>query len=189
MGEPETKGSGFLAIVNTLRVMLPEEAFERVVRALPADTAELVRKPPLPVAWVHSRHFFDVVGAAARVAFGGDEERLLEVGRRAMQGDLKTVYKMFIKLFSPGFVIERGTRLWQTYSRNSGHLRAAAVGDKACDVFYEDLPQKYMTTAYWAYQRGCLKGVIEATGMKNVQVDVLEGGGRENRAVVRIRWS
>jgi len=188
MGEPETKGSGFLAIVNTLRAMLPEETFERMVRALPADTAELVRKPPLPVAWVVSRHFFDVVNAAARIGFGGEEERLLEVGRRAMQADLKTVYRMFIKLFSPGFVIERGTRLWQTYSRNSGTLRAAAVGDKACDVFYEDLPKQYMTNAYWAYQRGCLKGVIEATGMKSVQVEVREGGGRENRAVVRISW-
>src|SRR3954468_11215451 len=148
MGEPETKGSGFLALVNSLRAMLPPDTFERVVRAVPEETAELVRKPPLPVAWVEGRHFFDLLTFAGRVGFGGDDDRLVDVGRRAMQSDLKTVYKMFIKLFSPGFVIERGTRLWQTYSRNSGTLRASAVGDKACDVFYEDLPKEFMTPAY-----------------------------------------
>jgi hypothetical protein len=189
MGEPESKGSGFVSLVGTLKSVLPAETMDRLIAALPPETAERVRKPPLPVVWMPARQFFDVLEATARVAFAGDDEKMMDVGRRAIQGDMKTMYRMFIKLFSPGFVIERGTRLWDTYSRNFGRVHAKPIGDNACDVIYEDLPRDYMSPAYWAYQRGCVCGIIEVTGMKNVQAVVRSGGGRDGNAVIRLSWS
>lgn len=189
MAEPEGKGSGFIGLLNTLRAMVPEDAYARLVRSVPEDTAELMRKPPLPVAWIPSRHFYEVLEAAARQIFGGDESQVSEVGRRALHADLKGVYRMFVRLLSPGWVIERGTRLWETYSRNNGRLRAVSVDDHTCDVVYEDLPAKFMTPAYWAYQRGCVRAAIEVTGMKNVAVETRAGGGRENHCTLRVRWS
>jgi hypothetical protein len=185
---PETKGSAFISAVNALKKMAPPAAFERMVESLPPEAAQLVRKPPLPVEWLPSKLWFDVIYGAHRHLFNGDDEKMAELACIALMGDLRTVYKVFIKLLSPQYVIERGTRIWETYARNSGHLRAQPVSDNSCDVFYQDLPKEYMCDAYWAYQRGAVKGAIEATGMKGVEVVVLAGGGKENKAILRCSW-
>ncbi len=43
-GPPEGKASGFNATVRALHSMLPPSAFERVVRSLPPETAEIGRQ-------------------------------------------------------------------------------------------------------------------------------------------------
>jgi len=187
--EPETKGSGFVGALAQLRKMASTDEFERMVAVLPSDTAELARRPPLPVAWLPLRQFIDLLRAAHEVLFGGDESKVSDWGRRALIGDLRTIYKMFIRFLSPQFVIERGAKLWDTYMRNAGHVRAITVGERACDVVYEGLPATLMSSAYWAYQRGCLHGVMEATGLRGIEVELVEGGGDSNHARFRVSWA
>jgi hypothetical protein len=188
VGEPESKASGFNGGVAALRKVAGEAAFEHlVIPLLPAETAALVRKPPLAVAWLPARNFIDLVRAADRI-FGGDESKLMEWGHQALLGDMKTVYRMFIRLLSPQFVIERGAKLWDTYVRNQGTARATVTGDRSADVRYEGLALELMSPAYWAYQRGALRGIMDATGMKNIQVETIAGAGNNNHAHFRIRW-
>lgn len=188
MAEPETKGSAFISAVNALKKMAPPEAFDRMVQALSPEAAHLVRKLPLPIEWLPAKVWFELLYGAHEHVFHGNDEKLAEMARVALMSDLTTVYKVFIRLLSPQYVVERGTRIWETYARNSGHLRAESVGDKAADVFYQDLPKQYMRPAYWAYQCGAVKGAIEATGVKGVEVVVLAGGGKENKAILRCSW-
>ena len=102
-------------------------------------------------------------------AFGDDERKFEEWGRLAMLVDLRTIYKMFIRFLSPQFVIERGAKLWETYARNQGSVRAVADGPSAAIVTYEGLPPELVSPLFWAYQRGVLLGVMEATGMKQMR--------------------
>jgi len=185
---PETKASGFLSSLAAIRKMATPAAIETMTARLPSDIAELVRKPPLPVAWLPSELWFGLIYGAFDHLFEKDEQKMYEMGRLALLGDLRGVYKVFVKLLSPQFVIDRGTRLWDTYARNSGQLRAEPVGDKACDVFYENLPKELIRPQYWAYQRGAVAAAIEATGMKGIEVVVLAGGGANNGAILRCSW-
>src|SRR3954454_14613668 len=98
--------------------MLPPDELERVIAPLSAQAAELVRRPPLPVAWIGITNFPELVASVRGHAFGRDEAKYVEWGRQAILIDLRTIYKVFIRFLSPQFVIERGTKLWQTYTRN-----------------------------------------------------------------------
>ncbi len=188
MGAPESKGSGFSSAVATLRKMLPGDVLERIIATLSEETAELVRRPPLPVAWVSMHHFPELVRAVRTLAFGGDERKFEEWGRMAMLADLRTIYKMFIRFLSPQFVIERGTKLWETYARNQGHVRAVADGPSSALVTYEGLPVDLVSPEFWAYQRGVLLGIMEATGMKQTAVETLDGGATTPNARFRVSW-
>jgi hypothetical protein len=186
-GVPETKGSAFISAVSALKKMAPDR-FEKFLETLSPEAAALMRRPPLPVTWVPADHWFAILEAAHKHLFDGDETKMFEFGRLTLLSDLKTIYRFFIRFMSPQFVIDRAAKLWETYTRNSGHLVAKPVGEKSCDVFYKDLPKKGMSAAYWAYQRGCVAAAIEATGMKNIQVVLLAGGGTNNQAILRCSW-
>jgi hypothetical protein len=188
VGEPESKGSGFTSAILVLRRMLPVEQLEAVMAPLSAETAELVRHPPLPVAWIPMHHFPELVRSVRAHGFGGDEVKFEEWGRQAMLSDLRGIYKMFIRFLSPQFVIERGAKLWQTYTRNQGSVRAVAEGDSAALVMYQGLPQGLVSPEFWAYQRGVLLGVMEATGLKQIAVETLAGAATSTDAHFRVSW-
>ncbi|HEY2749267.1 MAG TPA: hypothetical protein VGL86_31835 [Polyangia bacterium] len=188
MGEPESKGSGFASAVSILRKMVPVESIERVIAALPPETAELVRRPPLPVAWISAHHFPELSRAVRAEAFGGDERKFEEWGRQAIIADLRTIYRMFIRFLSPQFVIERGAKLWAQYARNQGRAWAEADGPGSCMVHYEGLPPALVSAEFWAYQRGVLLGIMEATGMKQIGVETLDGGATMTHARFRVSW-
>jgi hypothetical protein len=187
VGAPETKGSGFVSAVGTLRKMVAPDAFERLLAELSEETAALVRRPPLPVAWIASERFQELLRTAAEL-FGGDEAAIEDWGRRALLFDLKGIYKMFIRFLSPQFVIDRSAKLWATYTQNNGRVRAVATGARSAEVTYEDLPVHLVSDAFWAYQRGAMRGAMEATGMKDIVVETLEGGGAAGHARFRISW-
>jgi hypothetical protein len=189
LGQPASKGSGFASAVTTLRKLLPPETLERVIAPLSAPTAELVRRPPLPVAWIDVSHFPELVASVRAHAFGSDEAKYEEWGRQAMLGDLRTIYKVFIRFLSPQFVIDRGTKLWQTYTREQGIVRSVADGETAALVMYEGLPATLVSPEFWAYQRGVLRGVMEATGMKHTTVTTIDGGVNATHARFRVSWT
>jgi len=188
VGEPESKGSGFTSAITVLRRMLPVEQLERVLAPLSPETAELVRHPPLPVAWIPMHHFPELVRSVRAHGFGGDEMKFEEWGRQAMLADLRGIYKMFIRFLSPQFVIERGAKLWAQYARNQGRAWGEVDGPSSCLVHYEGLPLAQVSPEFWAYQRGCLLGVMEATGMKQIAIETLDGGAHMTHARFRISW-
>ena len=188
MGEPESKGSGFASAVAILRRMVPAESLERVIASLSPETAELVRRPPLAVAWIGAFHFPELARAVRANAFGGDERKFEEWGRQAILIDLRTIYKMFIRFLSPQFVIERGAKLWAQYARNQGRAWGEPDGPSSCLVQYEGLPTELVSPEFWAYQRGVLLGIMEATGMQQIAVETQEGGANMTHARFRVSW-
>jgi len=183
---PELKAAGFNSAVNALRVLSTPADFDKMVDALPAGTAELVRHPPLPVAWLPNEHFSALIETAGRIVFSGDEQRIEEVARRAISVDLNTIYKIFIRLASPQYVVERATKLWQTYTRNNGFATAVPTSGAACEVSYEDIERP--SPVLWAYQRGAIRGIIEATGVKTVRVQTLRGGHTQPHCRFSVSW-
>jgi hypothetical protein len=185
---PLAKAAGFNSVVSVLRDgMLDARSFAAVVARLPAETAAAIKTPPLPVQWIPCERYGDLVSTALRFGFDGDEEQLVEMGRRAFLYDLKTLYRMFIKLLTPSFVISRGTKLWLTYNRNNGLLTARQVGDRRCEVTYENIVAVY--PGFWSYQRGCLLAAVQATGYQKVTVAMGRVADLRGNALFTIDWS
>jgi hypothetical protein len=184
---PLAKAAGFNSVVASLRDgMLDAEAFAKVIGKLPPETAAAIKTPPLSVQWIPCERYGDLVSSALVHGFGGDEERLVEMGRRAFLHDLKTVYRVFIRLMSPGFVIDRATKLWLTYNRDNGLLTARQVGDQRAEVSYEKIVAVY--PGFWSYQRGCLLAAVQATGYSKATA-VQSRADRHGNAMFTIDWS
>ena len=184
---PEAKAAGFITVTTILRDMLGADAFAAVVSKLPPATAALVKTPPLPLQWIDCDRYAELVSTALVHGFAGDEASLIEMGRRAFFHDLKTLYRLFVRLKSPAWVMERGSKLWLTYNRNNGLLHARPIGDRACEVTYEKVCAVY--PGFWSYQRGCLLAVVKATGYPRAQVVFTRGGDQSGDATLMVDWS
>jgi hypothetical protein len=165
--------------------LLGADAFAGIVRKLPPATAAAIETPPLPVKWIPCERYGDLVSAALLHGFGGDEERLVEMGRRAFLHDLKTLYRVFIKLLSPGYVITRASSLWLTYNRDNGRLTARQLDERSCEITYERIVAVY--PGFWSYQRGCLLAAVQATGYPKATV-VLSRADTHGNAVFKADW-
>jgi hypothetical protein len=188
VGAPHSKANNFNSCVATLRQMVGEEPFARVVAALPSETQALVHKPPLPTTWIATQHLACVIETAGRELFSSDEERVVDWARQAVGRDLRTVYKVFIRFLSPTFVIERAARVWSTYTQDNGTMRASVVGERLCEVYYDGLASEVVSPLYWAWQRGTIAAAADASGVKDVRVATARGGGRERDCVLRVSW-
>jgi hypothetical protein len=186
MAPPESKGAGFLSLLKVVRGRLPPAAFAEMVARLPKDTRHLIEHPPLPVAWIANHHTRVLLDELYLRVLRGNDAELEEIARLAMMSDLNTLYKMFIRFASPQYVIDRGSRIWETYTRNNGRVRAVATDKNSCDVFYEDIAET--GPSFWVYQRGAIRGVLAATGMKDISVEIAEGGGETPNARIVARW-
>lgn len=174
-GEPQSKGAGFTTTANTLREDATGATWEAFLQALPEATAALVQKPPLAVAWIDVRHFGQLITQGQRVIFAGDVAGIERVARRAIYKDLNTLYRMFIRLSSPTFVIQRAAKIWGAYNQNHGSLSAEAVDAHSARVFYRQIA--IGNEAFWAYARGAIMATVDATGIKNGRIQLTAGGG------------
>jgi hypothetical protein len=186
--EPMAKGAGFNSLVAVVKdKFLSAEELARLVRKLPPETAEAVQSPPLPMAWIPCARYGDLLSGLLEHAFRGDEERIVELGRLAFLYDLKTLYRVFIKLMSPGFVIDRASRLFQTYNKDNGALSARKVGETRCEVTYERIRARY--PGFWAHQRGCLIAGVQATGFPRATAVVTRPDDGQGNALVTVDWA
>jgi hypothetical protein len=185
---PTAKGAGFNSIVAILRdELLSAEEFAGFVRKLPPETAEAIQTPPLPMEWIPCARYGDLLSGLLKHAFRGDEERVVELGRRAFLYDLKTLYRVFIKLMSPGYVIDRASRIWLTYNRDNGALSARKVGETRCEVHYDKIRAIY--PGFWAHQRGCLLAAVQATGYPRVTAVVSRPDDGQGNAIITVDWA
>jgi hypothetical protein len=183
----ETKAVGFNSAVRGIKAIAGDEAFGQLVKMLPAETVALIEKPPLAVAWISPIHFEHLATHANKLCFEGREEPLLQAAKRAMKDDLSTLYKVFIRLLSPQYVIERGTKIWDTYNRNNGALVARQTGDRSAEVRYTGIVTSY--PEFWVWQRGCIIGALEQTGLKMPGALLKSGGGHGPEAIIECNWS
>lgn len=186
MGDPESKANGFLSALRELHAMAPERA-EAVVAALSEETVALVRRPPLPVEWIPTRRLHDLLEAAHRVAFDGDLRKITELARRVLLADLKTVYKIFIRMFSAEFALSRAAKIYTTYTRNNGTLEVTARGDRFAELTYRAVARP--TPIVWAYYEGAIRGVMAATGLARPDVVMVSGGGNQPDCTFRVTWA
>jgi hypothetical protein len=186
VAEPELRAVGFNAWVRELRQIAAPDRFADLVTALPAPTAALVDRPPAPDEWLSYSHPFALVHLAHERLFHGDERITSNVSRRIVGQDLRGLYRVFVRLTSPEFVIDRAARLWPTYWRNNGTVRVEPVNGEHVRVRFEGL--SHATPLFWTLQCGLVRGVTEATRIASVSVRILDGRDSPSDCTFDVTW-
>src|SRR6478672_6668598 len=182
MTEPELKAAGFNSYVQALRTVGGDAAFARLLAAVTPETRALLEKPPLPMLWLPVRHSVELDEQAPATLFGGNVERMVDVGREQFRKDLGTVYRIFVRVASPHYVAERAAQIYQTYVRGNGTMRLADKGDKWLSLVFEGV--RTPSPGFYALRRGNVLGAIDATGARNARIEQAEGGDRQPQYTV-----
>src|SRR2546430_2161542 len=120
------KAASHINPIDLAREVMGEERLDELVRTLPADTQALFARKLLAVEWVEAEHWLPFQQALLYEHFEGDEMPFRAFIRKVCERDFNTFYKIIIRvLLSPESLLERTSRLWETYS-DSGALEVAS---------------------------------------------------------------
>ena len=177
------KGSGFNSFIAATKATLSATELAAVTAALPASTAALLHHPPLTVAQVPIADYLAFSEALIEHGFAGDDRRMRDIARIQLRNDLNGIYRLFIRLASPDFIIERAGQVYATYWRNNGHLRAEKIAPTTCHVIYEEVVGA--KSYFWQAQCGAIQSALEACGAKNVSVEIDHASATAARMVAK----
>jgi hypothetical protein len=129
---------------------------------------------------------FEIFERAFAELLGGDLQQMYAIGYSAHADTFKTVYRAFIKLFSPHFILSRIKPAWEVNVRHCGTLERIDDGDDWLLIEYRDAPMP--AAWYWEYNRGGMAGLAELTRVKDVRSEIVRGGGSEKSCAIRVSW-
>jgi hypothetical protein len=182
---PASKGAGFITVVSVLRETVPDALMTSYVASLPEATAALLRVPPIAMEWLPIEHFYAVIDHAQSVLYRGNANDVADLGYESIRRDLTALYRLLVRVSSVEAILSRTSRLWSAYNRNHGTVTVQMLSRTAADVAYEGIPP-HAPAAFWAFQRGALRAVVEATGVRNVRARILSPPNASGACVLRI---
>jgi hypothetical protein len=160
-------------------------AWERVLASLDADAAAEVRLV-VPVRWYDLGLQHRVLRAIDETLGEGDGGLVDPIGRFEAEQDLTVVHRVFMRLASPTYILEKSadywdrfydTGVWQIERLAPTHARAALVGVAPFDPLFG------------RYLHAYIARMFELTGARSLQTSYrVEGLSDAPRLVLEGRW-
>ena len=117
-----TKGTSVSAVLRFVTQNWGPEGLARLAEKVsPPEAAKLIRDSVLAGSWYPFSHFVALLDAAETVFGGGSGTFARREGMSCADFDLRGVYRVFVRLTSPAFLVERAGKVWRQYY-DSGEL-------------------------------------------------------------------
>ena len=149
----QVKGSAITARIRFVRERFGESGYRRVHDALSPEHRALLDARVLPHAWVPYDFFIALNVEIDRMFGAGDLASCVEMGRFAADVNLPTLYRIFYKLGSPLYIMQKAAKVWAVHY-DSGELQAAEDGPNAVrlriDGFAEPHRAHCLSVLGWA---------------------------------------
>ncbi len=108
------KGTALASIPNLVKTNYPER-YDEWFKSLSSESQKIMNRP-LVSKWYPVE--FAVIEPTQRICdlfYNGNERGAWEAGKFSAEYALKGVYKFFVKLGSPGFIIKRASNIFSFY--------------------------------------------------------------------------
>lgn len=184
----EVKGTGVSVLPEYIRRRHGEAAFARWLGSLPEPSREIFRKTIRLSDWFPAGEaYLEPTEAACRMFFADPEAGARELGRFSADYALGGVYRMFLRLPSVKFFIERSTQMLSTYLRPCAS-RVAEVGDGRAVVQITQLPG--ITDLTEQRIAGWIQRALEIHGCRRVEVEIARSlAGGDDRTEFLLAWA
>jgi predicted hydrocarbon binding protein len=182
----KVKGSALAARLNFLRDQCTPEQQEQVKALLPAELTRQMGLGVFASQWYPLQHLVDLSRAIDQVKGRGDGALILEMGRQSAHEAVRGIYRIFFKIGSPEFVIQRAAQVWSRYY-DSGQLEVEVLGKghvqvRLCD-FDTPMHEHCLSVSGW------IRGMLEASGGKSVETTIVQCRKQGARACgFEARW-
>jgi hypothetical protein len=180
------KAAGVNSVIAVLAAMVPKPAFAAWVQQLPPATASLIERPRLPQSWVPLEDINPLWTQSLTGLFDGDLHKLFELGRLQLRADMSGIYRVFLRVASPGFVADRASAIYSVYGQHCGALAVVDRAERRLDIAVTQRPLP--SVALYEYLRGSIAGALELTGVSDLNVEIV-GEPADNERLYRATWS
>jgi hypothetical protein len=109
------KGAVVLDSLKAIKARGGEQELARIVDRLEGEAKTIFHGPIYPWEWYSLDAFADFLGADVQETANGNPEVLIGRAEKVIESQLRGVYRIFIKLGSPGYVVKRISSVHQTY--------------------------------------------------------------------------
>jgi hypothetical protein len=143
------------------------------------DRGGIVASGWYPLSWYRDLHL------AARRGTASEAGLAWQIGRESTRRDLNGIYRVFLRVLSPSFVLSGAARIFETYYR-PGALRLdesrpgfARITLMRCHGFNMDV---------WSDVCGACEVALELTGCKGVRLRAEKGARDGDTEATLVAW-
>jgi len=113
----DIKGRVLLDTLAAVRERAGEQELSKIVKSLSNESRKVFESPILFSEWYSLDAFTEFLEVDIRETANGDREELARRSEKVVGAQLRGVYRIFVKLGSPKFVITRISAVHETYFR------------------------------------------------------------------------
>ncbi|MBN1959969.1 MAG: hypothetical protein JW841_03415 [Deltaproteobacteria bacterium] len=124
-------------------------------------------------SWFPTSDYFKLLDITVELFSNGQAKQLcINLGKYALEKDLKGIYRAFVRILSPQAVLSKGGRIWRQY-HSEGEWLANEIKQNSCKITL--LRNKNSNLHEWYVALGGTVATIGIAGGKNVQYKVIKG--------------
>jgi hypothetical protein len=183
----QIKGSAILETINQVKRRAGEEAFQKILALLDEETRNAFKGEIYSSSWYSLDFFTRFLELEIRVLAGGKEEMVTRGSEAVIEKQLRGIYKAFVKLGSPEFVIKRIAAVHATYFQGVP-IDVQLSGNGKALIKYTGFETHHRIMGFAII--GFFRKALEISGAKDVVIYFLtpieEGRGY---AELSISWS
>jgi len=162
----QIKGTAVLDTIAMVKKRAGEEGFKKIVALLNEDAKKLFQGEVFTSSWYPLDLFTQFLEVEIRESAGGNEELLIKGSEAVIERQLRGIYKVFVKLGSPEFVLKRIAAVHATYFRGV-EIRVEMTGPGNATIRYTGYEKQHRIIGFAII--GFFRKALEISGAKNVQ--------------------
>lgn len=161
------KGTVVLDTMEAIKGRAGQGELEKILSRLDEEEREVFRSAISPSSWYSCDAFARFLEVDIRETAGGNEEELIKRSEAVIERQLRGVYKMFVKLGSPAFVIRRIAAVHSTYF-DGVQIIPEIKGPNSATIQYIGFSRNHRIMGFAII--GFYKKALEISGAKKVDV-------------------
>lgn len=168
----QVKGAAVETIPKFVKSKFGDEGYRKWLDSLPAETRKQFEFMILSSKWYPLKEM--LVEPTIKICdlfYQGNINGAVEQGRFSAEHGLVGIYKVFIKLGSPGFIIDRASTIMSSYYENSA-IEVMEKGDKRIRLHITkfDEPSKVVENRI----KGWIERALEMSSAKNPKLVIFK---------------
>jgi hypothetical protein len=163
----QIKGTALLDTIKAINERAGSAEFGKILAHLDSETQKAFRGPISPSSWYPFDAFARFLEADVQETAGGNEEELIKRSELVIERQLRGIYKIFVRLGSPEFVIRRIAAVHSTYF-DGVEIVPEMQGSKGAAIRYIGFAKEHRIIGFAII--GFFRKALEISGAKNIRV-------------------
>ncbi len=183
----EIKGTALLQSVKSIKTRAGEQEFAKIVQQLDGEARSIFEGQLFAWNWYPLDAFVKFLEADVRITANGDRTVLIARAEKVIEAQLHGIYKVFVKLGTPSFVIKGIAGVHATYFNGVQIIRELGDSNQAVIKYVGFQPHQEIL-GYTII--GFFRKALEISGAKQVGVNFsipISAGG--DYAELKITWA